>query len=205
MKFIIIHGSFGHPGENWFPYLKQELENLDQEVIVPKFPVEDWQEITNQGQEKARDKNQNLNNWLQIFENEVIPEINTTDQICMIGHSLGPLFILHITEKFEINLDSAIFASPFLSSLDEKLWQIELVNSSFYKTDFDFEKLKKQIPTSYVLYADNDPYIPQKSFKEFAQKLNSSTIKIKSGGHLNEEAGYKKFPLVLELCKTRLG
>lgn len=36
---IIIHGAYGNPEENWFPWLKKELEKLDCRVFVPKFPT----------------------------------------------------------------------------------------------------------------------------------------------------------------------
>ncbi|MBI2622163.1 hypothetical protein HYW66_00820, partial [Candidatus Microgenomates bacterium] len=46
MKFIIFHGAFGSPEGNWFPELKEKLVVLGQEVIVPEFPVENWEEVS---------------------------------------------------------------------------------------------------------------------------------------------------------------
>ena len=109
-----------------------------------------------------------------------------------------------MVNKFNIKLDSAIFVSPFLSDIHGKVWQINLVNKTFYKTSFDFEKLRQLIPVSYVLYSDTDPYVKKKYFLEFAKKMKSSIITIKNGGHLNSQAGFVNFSLVLELCKTRL-
>ena len=67
--------------------------------------------------------------------------------------------------------------------------------------EFDFKKLKKLIPVSYVLYSDNDPHVSSAFSLEFAEKLGSKTILVKNGGHLNAESGFTSFPLVLELCK----
>ena len=33
MNFIIIHGIYGHPEENWFPWLKNKLEGMGYEVF----------------------------------------------------------------------------------------------------------------------------------------------------------------------------
>src|SRR3989338_4142675 len=35
---FIFHGTGGYPEENWFPWLKKELEELECKVIIPKFP-----------------------------------------------------------------------------------------------------------------------------------------------------------------------
>jgi len=201
MKFVLIHGAYGSPEGNWFPDFKERLLSLGQDVFVPLFPVEDWDEITKKGKEIAPTK-QTLTNWLKVFE-PISKSFVRGEKICFVGHSLGPVFILHAVNHFDIQLDSAIFVSPFLDALPG-VWQFDQVNASFYKTDFDFEKLKKRIPISYVLYSNNDPYVPVERFKEFATCMKSSCIEIRGGGHLNSEFGYTTFPLVTELCKTRI-
>lgn len=203
MQFVIIHGSFGNPQENWFPQLKENLLALGQKVLTPKFPCDDWDNITNAGK-NSKSVHQNLDQWMNVFEKKVFPIIKN-EQICFIGHSLSPLFILHIASKYKLNIDSAIFVSPFLRDIERNdLWQFGVVNKSFYKTDFDFKKLKKRIPESYVLYSESDPYVNTKFFKEFGNKMDSSMIRIKKAGHLNASVNLNEFPLVYELCKSRL-
>src|SRR3989338_450665 len=129
------------------------MEAFHQEVIVPKFPVEDWNYLK-KGQVT---ENQNLSNWFKEFE-KIYKSFKKDEKICFIGHSLGCAFILHVVSKYNIKLDSAIFVSPFLESLGGA-WQIETANKTFYKKDFDLGKLKNLIPISYMLYSNNDPYV----------------------------------------------
>jgi hypothetical protein len=69
MKFVIFHGSFGHPKENWIPNLEKALKSLEQEVIVPKFPTDNYRKIDQKGSPgKVEETKQNLTNWLQIFK-----------------------------------------------------------------------------------------------------------------------------------------
>ena len=78
------------------------------------------------------------------------------------------------------------------------------VNKTFYKKDFNWKKIKKLIPVSYVLFSDTDPYVDKEYSIEFANKLESSLIEVKDAKHMNTESGFVEFPLILELCKTRL-
>jgi uncharacterized protein len=200
MKFILFHGSFGSPEGNWFPELKNDLEILGQVVIAPKFPVDDWDEMVKNGPNVPL-KNQSLDHWLDVFR-PIAASIKKDEKVCFVGHSLGPLFILHVVNAFNIQLDSAIFVSPFLDSLDR--WEFNNANKTFYKTDFDFEKLKKLIPVSYVLYSDNDPYVAKQHSLLFANALDASTILVRRAGHMNSSVNLNEFPLVRDLCCSRL-
>lgn len=197
MKFVIFHGSFIAPP--WISYIKSHLEELDQEVIIPTFPLDPWERITKLGPNHPSEI-QNLQNWTNTFEEEVLPKLKNGEPICFIGHSLAPVFILHMVDKYNIQLASAIFVAPFLEHLDRD-WQIDVVNKSFYKTDFDFEKLQQLISTSYAIFSENDPYMPKEKSIDFAKKMQSKKIIISDGGHFNEDAGYTSFPQLLEICK----
>ena len=94
MQFVIFHGAYGSPDSNWFPQLKEQLEDLGQDVLVPQFPVEDWDHVVAQG-ERYSSPIQNLDNWLATFEKDVLPKLKHDEKLCFIGHSLGPVFILH--------------------------------------------------------------------------------------------------------------
>ena len=200
MKFIIFHGSFGSPEENWFPELKEQLESLGQKVLAPQFPVDDWDKMVKDGPSVPL-KNQNLQSWLFAFDS-YMAKINENEKLCFIGHSLGCVFILHLIQKYNIKLDCAIFVSPFLNRL--KKWEFNHANHTFYKSDFDFAQLKKLISISYVLYSDSDPYVDNRLSLDFAHNLDSSPIFIKKAGHMNSAVNLNEFPLVFELCKTRI-
>lgn len=202
MKFVLIHGAFGSPDANWFPQLKEKLEALGQEVIAPQFPVEKWDEITKKGL-GVPPKRQYLDAWLAVFA-PIVKNFKKGEKLCFVGHSLGCVFILHAVTTFKLKLDSAIFVVPFMDKLGEKYWQFDHVNGTFYRTSWDFDKLKKQIPTSYVLHSDNDPYVDRNHSLIFSKALDSSIIFVKRAGHMNSEVNLNEFPLVFELCNTRL-
>ena len=53
-NYIIIHGSFGSNDGNWFPWLKEKLEQKGSKVEVPQMPIgvgnqnfENWANILN--------------------------------------------------------------------------------------------------------------------------------------------------------------
>ena len=202
MVFVIFHGIFGSATGNWYPELKTRLQSLGQTVIIPQFPEEDEKVLTESGP-KTEIRNFTLANWLVTFK-KLLPRIDTGEKLCFIGHSLGCIFILQVLAKFKIQLDSAIFVSPFLDCLPTEVWPYDRIIPDFEQPKYSLEELKKLIPDSYVLYSDNDPYVANEQSKLFAQSLNSSTIKLHKAGHMNAEVDLDEFSLALDLCLTRL-
>ncbi len=133
-----------------------------------------------------------------------MPWING-EKIVVVAHSLAPLFLLHALSAFELELDAAIFVSPFLNlERDENHWQIDTANKTFYAHHFDYAALKTKLPISFVLYSDQDPYVPVSQALEFAKAVNSSVKPVLGARHLSSEFNQNEFPLVLELCKSRI-
>lgn len=203
MNFIYFHGSFGGPNENWIPHLSLKLEELHSPLHRIHFPTDSWDEIVKAGPERKKRTKQTLKNWLETFDSFYNSYKEWDEPTSFIGHSLGPLFILHVLERYPITVDTAFFVSPFYSDIGGK-WEFKMVNKTFYKSRFKFDLIKQKINQSYVVYGDNDPYVPQTHIHRFSKRLNSSNIKIRNGGHLNLDAGFNQFPLLFELCKSVL-
>jgi predicted alpha/beta hydrolase family esterase len=202
MQFVIFHGSFSesHPQAIWFPQLRKKLETQGHQVIVPAFPTDNWEEITNKGVKNTLTK-QSFQSWIATFKT-ILPLLGS-QPMSFIGHSLGSLFILHVVEKFQLTLTNAVFVAPFLERLNGA-WQIDLVNSSFYKTSFNFLKLRKLIPKSSVLYSNNDPYVPTHSSIEFGKKLGSTVREIIGAGHFNSESTFDPIPVIYNIVCSKI-
>lgn len=201
MNFILLHGSFNsykQLKELWLPKLERFCLPLGHKVFLPHLPTYSFEEVTNLGTEGALRK-QSLEIWLKKME--LHSDLFINNKTIFICHSTGPLFALHLLSKYPLILDSAIFVSPFLNRLAKPSWQVNKVNETYYKSNFDFEKLKTQIPLSYVLYGTDDAYVETEQSLLFASKLKSGVIPVVGGGHLNKKENAN---LILELCKTRI-
>ena len=184
MKFFIIHGAYGNPEENWFPWLKEKLESKGHTVFVPKFPTPE---------------NQSLDNWMGTFE-KYLDSLDS--ETVFIGHSLGPAFILSILEKINIKVKACFFVAGFLGLLGNE--EFNTINKTFNNKDFNWNKIKNNCSRFYIIHSEDDPYLPIEKGKELAKKLNSELIKIKNAGHFNKDSGYTSFPKLLNLIKEEL-
>lgn len=183
-NIFIIHGAYGNPEENWFPWLKSELEKLNCNVFVPKFPTPE---------------NQSLENWKEVFEEykQYIDE-NTI----VVWHSLAPAFLLDLLENIDRPIKSAFFVSGFIGLL----WNPDFdeINKSFVYRNFDWETINQNCNKFYIYHSDNDPYVPLQKAWELAHKLNTKVIEIKNAWHFNSAAGYDKFELLLDEIKKHI-
>ena len=181
MNAFIIHGIEGHSEENWFPWLKDELNKINIDAVVPQFPNDD---------------NPKLDEWLDFFKKY---ENNINEDSILVGHSLGVSFILNFLEKNNKKIKAAFFTAGFTGKIDngynEKM-------KSFIDKEFDFEKIEDNCKKFFIYNSDNDPYVPLEKGKELARNLDSELIIVNNAGHFNAEAGYTEFPLLLEDIKN---
>ncbi|MDD4290340.1 MAG: alpha/beta hydrolase [Patescibacteria group bacterium] len=178
---FIIHGAYGNNQENWFPWLKSEIEKLNYSVFVPNFPTP---------------KNQNLENWLNIFEE--YKKYLSEDSI-MIGHSIGVAFILNILENIDLKINACFSVSGFTDLLDNP--EFDKINKTFINKKFDFEKIKNNCKKFFIYHSDNDPYVSIDKAEIIAKNLNEKIILVKNAGHFNSKSGYNKFELLIEKIK----
>lgn len=181
---IIFHGSYGHPEENWFPWLKKELEKLGHDVFVPKFPTP---------------VNQDFNRWLKIIE----PYFQKFNQdTILVGHSIGATFILNILERTDTKILSAFLVSGSIGLLGNTVF--DSITESFTKDDFNWSKIKSKCKSFHVYHSDNDPYVPLEKGIEIARNLSVKLTEISGAGHFNKDSGYEQFPRILEDIKYEL-
>lgn len=76
-RAIIVHGFKGKPDTNWKPWLKNELEGKGFKVDIPAMPNPDYPQVSEWVSE--------LSDTIGSFD---------SDQIYLIGHSLGCITIL---------------------------------------------------------------------------------------------------------------
>ena len=180
-KAFIIHGTYGNPEENWFPWLSKELEGEGYEVAVPAFPTPE---------------DQTLDSWRSVFseyENSLDPET------ILIGHSLGAAFILDILERTERPIRAAYLVAGFLSPLGNQ--KFDTLNSSFVERSFDWEMIKQNAEQIFVIASDNDPYVPEEHGYDIASRLETEPAIIENAGHFNTRSGYKTFDLLRDMIR----
>ena len=106
--------------------------------------------------------------------------------------------MLHMLNKYDFKLNKALFVAPFFNIPDRpEIWQFYPVNKSFYSYTFNFNKIKNQITQSYVVFGDDDPYVPASEPPLFAEKLGAKTVIVPGGRHCG--SNFTEFPLILEL------
>ena len=179
-NYFIIHGSFGSPFGNWFPYLRKEIEKKDLEVYTPDFP-------TGVGY-------QNYENWeklLKVYLDSGLINENTT----IFAHSIAPIFVCKFLINNKVNVKRLVFVCGFNNYLGINE-EYDNVNKSMY-TDGLFE-IKNYCDDIIFYYSDNDPYVKYEAEKEFADTITDKQVVIENGGHLNSESGYTEFSELLE-------
>jgi len=170
---IILQGWPQKKTQHWYPWLKQELEIADYKVDLPDLPT-------------MQTGNPNMQIQLDYIEDLV----SFSDNLSIIGHSLGSPLAMRLAEKNKY--DKMVLVAGFdFDDLTEGL-------ESFWKNKIDHSEIIANTNKRIVVHSDNDPYITKLIAKEMAKRLQADFVLIPSGGHFMEDEGWKEFPALLK-------
>jgi len=174
---IIIHGTEGYPEENWFPYLKKELEQRGYRVSVPQFPSPPVVPAK-------------ISEWFDVLKDYKIDK-----DTLLIGHSLGGVFTLRILEKLDHPVKGAFFVGTPVGVKPITYYDRDVAFCGF---DFNWNKIKKNAERFVVFQSDNDPYVGLANGEKLANELGVELNFVPNAGHFNAKAGYTEFPALLK-------
>jgi len=173
----IFHGIQGYPDENWFPWLKTELEKAGHRVVIPAFPHSDHPV---------------LEEWLDFF---VRCRLDLDEHSLLIGHSLGSAFALRLLEQRKQPVRATFLIAPVWSEMGNAF---DPLMTSFTTAAYDWQSIRKYAGDMHVIGSDDDPYIAPEKTEALARNLGVKVTLIRKGGHFNAAAGYTIFQRLLD-------
>lgn len=174
---LILHAWYEKPENNWYPWLKTELETRGYKVFIPDLPTM---------QTNLPDMQQQLN----FIEKTVTIDSETI----VVGHSIGCLLAMRLAEKHT-------FGKMFLVA-GWDFNELSVEHRLFWKTPINHTMIKQHIKEIYVISSDNDPYTTAFAAEEMSKRLSGKFILIKGAGHFTEKDGITRIPEMLSLLQS---
>lgn len=184
-NYYIIHGFMGSNIENWFPFIKEKIDGTNSLCIIPQFPI--------------NVENHNYNQWKKILDLYNYDYKMMDEKSVIIGHSTGSICALKYILETKTHIDKLILVCGFNNYLAEDINDIHnKINPTYYVDDTEIININNYVNEIICIYGDNDPYIPQHIFHNFANKINAKEVILKNAGHLNKDSGYTSFEELLK-------
>ena len=179
---LILHGISGLPTENWFQWLKKELEKLGYKVWVPQLPKSDKPNI------------KRYNKFL------LSKDFDFNKETIIIGHSAGAVAILGLLEALpkDIKVNSVYLVGSFKDNLGNK--NVD----GLFTSPFDFNLIKTKSNKFIYFHSDDDPYCPLSHAKFLHKQTGGELILISGQKHFSiftSGLKYRKFPELLAKIK----
>lgn len=178
-RAVLLHGTDGSPGSNWFPWLKQELVSRGYEVWVPDLP--------NNHTPNSKVYNDFLfgSKW------------DFTDNL-VIGHSSGAVSVLNLLQDARCpHINTGVLVGAW-ARMDETDLDFEQFKDLFPDQAFDFSLIKSKADNLLYIHGDNDPLCPIEQARWLAEQTSSDIVVVPNGGHLSEGFGFTELPVAIE-------
>ena len=172
---LILHGTGSDHSQNWFTWLKKELEGRGYKVWVPDLPHAEKPNI------------ERYNKF--IFSNK---DWDFNEESIIIGHSSGAVEILGLLQNFpnKVVVNKCFLIGSFMNDLG---WDSL---KELFISPFDYGKIKQHSKQFVFIHSDNDPHCPLEHAKFLSDKLSGKLIIVKGQGHFSGPD--VKIPSILE-------
>lgn len=181
-KVIILHGYEGSPGINWFPWLKDKLEELGAHVQVPLMPNSCSPKLTE---------------WLEFLDRLVA---EPDEDLFIVGHSLGGPAIFRYLEKLTPSrkIGGALVVAGFAESIHAEAVE------GFVSGEWNDEKIRNSSRAITLINSDDDPYIPMEMAERMKRRFDARLVVMHKAQHICEKAGFLQLPEALEELKQMM-
>lgn len=182
-RIIIVHGWDFNPNMNWYPWLREELENKGFEVIVPEMP--------NTSEPKIKE-------WVSHLK-KVVGKLNRDTYF--IGHSIGCQTIMRYLEKenYRGKISKIVFVAGWFKLNNLEGEEVKEIARPWMETPIDFNRVREKISKLTVFLSSNEPYNYIKENEMiFRDKLGAKVVILKGKGHFTEDDGVTEIPEVLD-------
>lgn len=179
-NYIIMASANCTPFDNWFLWLKTELNNKGFNVCVPYMPQGEFC---------------NYKNWEKVmcaYAKAGMLNKETT----IVCHDISCAFATRFIVKNKIAVEGIIAVSPFNSMLGA---EIDELNKTFISKKETLEKVGRFVKFYHSFCSDNDPVISEVDRDEFNKLTGAKVHQINGAGHFDAGSGYLKFPEIVEL------
>ena len=182
-KILIIHGFQATSQSHWFQWLKNNIQQLNY--------VCDIVELTDSAQPIQSKWHHDLSEAMSELDQETI----------VIAHSLGCISVLDYLSNF-LDDKNKIKAFIGVSGFVEKLKALPELNEFIQNCHLNDAKLRLNIKQRYVMFSNNDHYVPAPHTIKLGQILNAQMFEIKNAGHFLESDGFSEFPQLWDRLKV---
>jgi uncharacterized protein len=172
-KALILEAWYSKPEDNWYPWLKKELEKKGYNVLLPNLPDQ-------------RTDHPDLRKQIEFIKSQKFLDEN----MVVIGHSLGAVLGMRLGETFKFKKLITVAGWDY-NDLCEG-------HKLFWKTMMNHKKIKENVKEIYCIGSDNDPYYTAISFEDTNNRLGGKFILVKGKGHFSQKlGGITKIPELL--------
>ncbi len=180
VKVIFIPGNGGgSPKDNWFPWLKKELESLGCNVIASEFPDNDL----------ARESY-----WIPFLKESLKADAQTV----LVGHSSGAIAAMRFAEE------NPLLGSVLVGAYHTDLGYPKEKQSGYFDRPWKWDSIGRNQQWIIQFAGVNDPWIPIEEARFIHEKLHTDYYESLTAGHFGGD--YKKldFPELIEALKMKL-